>query len=96
MNADDILNLKVSKGVTIRSYLKSLLVTLWDDPESFSGKRPFGNSGWQYDLYLPLIKANVVSGRVSSDEEDECVEECDSWECDKVILNCINHIFSAN
>jgi len=35
---------------TIRDYLKVLLSTLWEEGESFSGKRPFGNSGWEYEL----------------------------------------------
>jgi hypothetical protein len=37
--------------VTIREYLRTLLSELWREEESFNGKRPFGNSGWQYDVY---------------------------------------------
>jgi hypothetical protein len=40
---------------TVRDYLKGLLQNLWIEGEGFSGKRPFGNSGWEYDLYQPLI-----------------------------------------
>lgn len=37
---------------TVGEYLKILLLTLWDEEDCFSGKRPFGNSGWKIrDLY---------------------------------------------
>jgi hypothetical protein len=34
----------------VREYLKALLTELWREGESFSGKRPFGNSGWEREL----------------------------------------------
>lgn len=46
--------------LTVRGYLRELLATLWSEGESFSGKRPFGNSGWEYDLYKPLGKAGMI------------------------------------
>lgn len=52
---------------TIGEYFEKLLLTLWDEQEDFSGKRPFGNSGWEYDVYASLISAGVVDG--SLDEE---------------------------
>lgn len=55
-------------ATTIRSYLIALLCELWSSGEGFSGKRPFGNSGWEYDLYKPLIKAGAITGEL--DEED--------------------------
>jgi len=60
---------------TVREYLKKLLSTLWEEGEGFSGKRPFGNSGWELDLYLPLIKAGVVKGKLVDDDEECWVEE---------------------
>lgn len=47
---------------TVRGYLIALLQALWEDGEGFSGKRPFGNGGWECDLYAPLIKAGLVRG----------------------------------
>ncbi len=41
----------------VRSYLASLLETLLNEEEGFSGKRPFGNSGWIHDLRGPLQDA---------------------------------------
>ena len=50
----------VGDDVTVRQYLHELLRTLWEEQECFSGKRPFGNSGWDHDLYGPLAKAGLI------------------------------------
>ena len=60
---------------TIRDYLVMLLVELWNKGECFSGKRPFGNSGWEYELYVPLIRAKVVSGELDEYGDIEDVDE---------------------
>lgn len=52
---------------TVGDYLIKLLLTLWKEGEGFSGKRPFGNSGWEYELYSPLIKAGMVKGELDED-----------------------------
>ena len=53
--------------VTIRQYLHRLLWTLWQEDEGFSGKRPFGNSGWQGSLAKPLIVAGVIDGSIADE-----------------------------
>lgn len=53
-----------SGATTVRGYLKALLERLWEEEEGFSGKRPFGNSCWEYDLYRALLAAGLVDGRV--------------------------------
>lgn len=60
-------------AATIREYLVKLLATLWDEGEGFSGKRPLGNSCWESDLYIPLIKAGIVEGVL--DEENGWLDE---------------------
>lgn len=56
--------------ITVRQYLHELLRTLWEEEESFSGKRPFGNSRWQHDLYGPLAKAGFIDlGPLDEDGE---------------------------
>lgn len=60
------------KDLTIRDYLRELLTAVWEEGEGFSGKRPFGNSGWEYDVYVPLIKAGFIGGKL---DEDGFVEE---------------------
>lgn len=52
---------------TVREYLAALLEVLWQEGESFSGKRPFGNSDWQDDLLVPLIEAKFVRGTLDDD-----------------------------
>ncbi len=77
-DGEKILALKMSKNdsgqTSVREYLLELLWKLWCEGESFSGKRPFGNSGWDYDLYKPLIKSKIITGRLDS---YGCVEDCD-------------------
>ena len=46
--------------LTVRQYLHELMRLLWDEQDGFSGKRPFGNSGWEHDLYTPLAKAGFI------------------------------------
>jgi hypothetical protein len=46
--------------ITVRDYLRILLEKVWEQQEGFSGKRPFGNSGWKYDLFWPLEEAGYV------------------------------------
>jgi hypothetical protein len=57
---------------TVREYLISLLSVLLDQGEN-AIKRPFGNSGWEYELYAPLITAGVVEGEFDEDGEIESI-----------------------
>ena len=69
---------------TLTDYLKSLLETLWEEEEEFSGKRPFGNSGWKYDVFAGFVRAGLISGKISP--EDGWVEECDTKTGDAIVL----------
>lgn len=60
----------LDETLTIRDYFKALLDRLWEQGEGFSGKRPFGNSGWEYDLQRPLVMAGVIAGTISLYNED--------------------------
>jgi hypothetical protein len=61
-----ILNLPMedndSGSSTVRGYLLALLHNVWSEGEGFSGKRPFGNSSWEYDLFKPLVQAGFLEG----------------------------------
>lgn len=89
VNTDELLEnalaapLKTCDGedTTVHYYLYKLLFTLWDDKDSFSGKRPFGNSCWEYDLYQALI----IGGFVAS---------VDKAEANLFAAKLINYIFS--
>jgi hypothetical protein len=69
---------------TIRAYLLILLSTLWREKDSFSGKHPFGNSGWEHAIYNTLVKHHVVGG--SYDPEN------DEYDCDDTAA--ADHIIS--
>jgi hypothetical protein len=72
--------------VTIKDYLKKLLCGIWNEEENFSGKRPFGNSGWQCEIQSVLIMKNIVKGEV---DDLGYVNEVDSKEVDKLITKYI-------
>ncbi len=38
-------------AISVREYLVALARVVWIEGEGMSGKRPFGNSDWAYDLY---------------------------------------------
>jgi hypothetical protein len=45
---------------TVKDYLQRLLRGVWIEEEGFDGKRPFGNSGWQQEVYSTLVKAGFI------------------------------------
>lgn len=51
---DAPLSVNDSGAKTIRGYLLTLGKRVVTEQEGFSGKRPFGNSGWTSDLFRPL------------------------------------------
>ena len=69
----EILNLPMNENDagagTIKDYLKALLSRIWEEGEGFSGKRPFGNSGWEFDLYFALVKGKACKGTIEVDED---------------------------
>jgi hypothetical protein len=75
-----------SGASTVRGYLGALLAGLWREEAGFSGKRPFGNSSWQYDIYVPMIHAGMVAGQL---DEDGYVERVDVPAADNLILAAI-------
>jgi hypothetical protein len=78
MKPAEILDLPMQENdagaATIRDYLIELVKTVWIEGEGFSGKRPFGNSGWEYDLYEPLARAGMVEATF---DEDGYMDHCD-------------------
>ena len=78
-------------AINIADYLHTLLWELWRQGEEFSGKRPFGNSGWECDLYKPLIQGGFVKGEL---DEDGYVNDVDTKAANKIIFDCIDHVFS--
>ncbi|QHR75948.1 hypothetical protein JR321_gp052 [Escherichia phage anhysbys] len=76
--------------VTVREYFRRLLSTLWEEEDNFSGKRPFGNSCWQFDLIIGLIDAGYLEGKVYRDEDGGIEDtDYDREEADKLIQGLI-------
>jgi hypothetical protein len=80
-------------ATTIGAYLTALLVELWQQEEGFSGKRPFGNSDWKFDVYKALIKGGAVPGKLDA---DGCVEDCDNVAADEAVLVAIETLARAS
>jgi hypothetical protein len=71
---------------TVCDYLLRLLHDVIVQGEGFDGKRPFGNSGWQHDLYASMVRAEIIEGEF---DEDGYVEELDDEKGEEIILACI-------
>lgn len=73
MKGKDILKLPVmadaDAGPDIRSYLAELFKVLISEGDSFSAKRPLGNSDWEAQLAVALIRGGAITGSIDSDGE---------------------------
>lgn len=72
----------LGQDISIHDYLIRLLSTLWNEQDGFSGKRPFGNSGWNYDLLACLIAHKIIPGEL---DDEGYVMEVDEEQGDKII-----------
>lgn len=89
---DEILQYEVpSEECTILQYFEKLLTRLMIEEEGFSGKRPFGDSGWKYDLYIPLIKNGIIKGKI---DEDGYVDSVDKEAGNRILLKLVEHVFT--
>lgn len=82
---------------TLREYLRDLLQTLLDEDEGFSGKRPFGNSGWWHNFPMPLVATGLIAGEIHDYTEEDGGIECDGYdpdEVDRVMKLLVQHIFT--
>ena len=52
----------------VREYMTELMKSVWHDGEGFSGKRPFGTSGWEHEVYTALVRAKIIKGTVEDGE----------------------------
>jgi len=97
LDLDRLLDLEMQgndcDATTIRDYLHKLLREVWVEQDGFSGKRPFGNSSWEYDMYIPLIKDGIIDGKFEDDDPECYIESVDSKLGHKIILQLIDHIF---
>ena len=45
---------------TVGQYLLKLAAVMWRDGECADGKRPFGNSGWEWEIFTSLAEAGLI------------------------------------
>lgn len=79
MTREEILDLPVTRhdlnaSLSMRQYLERLFIKLWEEGDNFNAHRPWGNSGWKWDVYVTLIKHGVIPGKL---DDDGYVEEID-------------------
>lgn len=72
----------------VGTYLIRLLKLVW---EHEAIKRPFGNSGWQYEVYQALVKAGYLDGEIDT---DGYLEWCDTKEGEFIVLQAIEHMLN--
>lgn len=71
----EALQAKINNDLTVKQYFRDLLLTLWEEGECFNGKRPFGDSGWQYKIYKALIDDGFIRGRLDKYGYVEAMDE---------------------
>lgn len=72
---------------TIGAYLIALLRQVWEDGEGFNGKRPWGNSGWEFEVYEALVRGGLIPGKF-----DSCgyLEDVDTKAAHALVLTAID------
>lgn len=80
----DVLKIEMGRNdagaKTVGEYLTKLLTEVLVEGEGFSGKRPFGNSGWESELAYPLVKAGLIEGSIDPLENE-------AWDVDYEEMN---------
>lgn len=79
-------------ATTVRGYLVELLAALWQEGEGFSGKRPFGNSSWEYDLYEPLAAAGLIAVTLDEDGYIHTFPDSERRKADTLIADAIRSL----
>lgn len=60
-------------AATVGDYMIELLARLWVEEEGFSSKRPFGNSGWCWEVYEALQEAGHLGDDFDTDDADKMI-----------------------
>lgn len=75
---DKVLALEIEnypEPCSLRGFLQNLLLKIVEEEESFNGKRPFGDSGWLWGIWIALHKGGYIAATTyKHDPEDEEVE----------------------
>lgn len=82
-----------ARANSIGQFLSTLLSTLWIETESFSGKRPLGNSDWQWQVYHALARSGFIPDTVDEYGELDMNYE-DQDKADDLIVKAIGLAFN--
>lgn len=105
---DLILDLKLrdessSGATTVRDWLHSLLTKVWTEAEGFDGKRPWGQSGWRYELAWPLWNAGFIQaeyvfepGGMTDGSDLYELKSLDDTEFDALVIDLIDRMCSID
>lgn len=86
---DDVLGMDV-EGRTLRAVLKDLLSMVLLQGEQFNGKRPWGDSGWEWDIYRAMVVNGFINGTV---DEDGDIYDIDNTKGDELLMMCVDRLF---
>lgn len=76
-------------AATIGQYIMILGAQVFEEQDDFSGKRPFGNSSWVFEVYEALIRCGVLAGEF---DVDGYIQRCDTHEADAVISQLFGYL----
>ncbi len=78
---------------TVGQYLFNLTSKVWFEQEGFDGKRPFGNSGWNHDIFHALLLNGVVDGVL---DEHGFIEEINKSQVTEVMTELFTFLNKAD
>lgn len=70
---------------TVGDYMLALAKLCWEYGEE-AIKRPFGNSGWQHEVYSSLARAGLIESTISYQDEDYIDYDYDYREGHELVL----------
>lgn len=79
----------LNKTLSVKGYLKELLFTLITEQEGFSGKRPFGESGWTHGMEKALVENKLIDGEL---DQDGYLERSDSKAFIRMMIGAIKEL----
>jgi hypothetical protein len=82
-----------ANATTIGDYFARLAERAWVEEEGFSGKRPFGNSGWQHEVYHALVTHKVITGEI---DEYGYVEDYDGHAADQILKEVLQFLLKID
>lgn len=66
-------------GGTVRGFFKACVLKLWHEEDGFSGKRPFGDSSWAFDITYAVAEHLGYKSKDGQDLREYFPEEADDY-----------------